>query len=333
MHLIDIHYIKEENRTIAEWVSSICGFIRSSSSHNSLLQAVNIWIPRDHFPQQVQGVCHNILSAVLTHNWVITQVHYRAPLSGDAIAANRYVIHITRDTSDKHSNDHAMPSACATDRGYGQYLSSHDNINFPTKLILRKELPMNTFADHDPTMPRSLAILRSSTDPHCTTISAADLVLDPAFPATEPVAAILCNSILGRRFGIPSPGINNRDWRIRSLTNSELLQTYSIPASAVPHSTHHTDYSTLLDDLLPFSVPWKLRLDSTNSIVTSTGILDQFAFSNSMHCDTMQCYFTKRTPETLDWTTAYHNDPSTQCIMSGLGIHKANEWSKADLKN
>jgi len=285
------------------------------------------------FPAQVHGLCHNILSAVLTHDWVITQVHYSSPLLGDAIAANRYVIHITHDTSGKHSNDHTTKeSACATDWGYGRYLSSHESMDSQTKLILRKEHPMNTFADHDPTVPRSLVILRSSTNPHSTTISSADLVLDPVFPATEPVAAILCNSILGRQFGIPSPGINNQDWCIRSLTNSELLQTYSIPASAVPHSKHHTDFSTLLDDLLPLSIPWKLRIDSTNTIVTSTGILDQFAFSSSMHCNTMQCYFTKRTPETLDWSTAYHSDPSTQCIMSGLATHKANEWSKPELK-
>ena len=103
---------------------------------------------------------------------------------------------------------------------------------------------------------------------------------------------------------------------------------------ALCHTAHTIlSFSTLLDDLLPLSVPWKLRIDSTNSIVTSTGILDQFAFSHSMLCDTtMQCYFTKRTPETLDWSTAYHNDPSIQCIMAGLATHKANEWSKPELK-
>ena len=117
---------------------------------------------------------------------------------------------------------------------------------------------MDSYDEHSPQLARSLAILSSGYNSNGATISSADLVLDPAFPAAEPVSEALRNPIMGRRFGIPITGFNDRDWRIRSMTNSELMQAYSIPASMIPQSTSHATFDMLLDDFLPFSNPWKL---------------------------------------------------------------------------
>ena len=328
MHLIDIHYVKDRDLTIADWINSICSFIHSALSSNLFLQAVSIWIPGDHFPPSVHALCRTILSDILVNDWVLTQTYYDASHAGDAIAARRYVLRISHETSSTHitSDDSTQPRS--DDLGYGQYLATDSPDNAPTKLILRRGLPMDSYDEHNPQLARSLAILSSGNNSKGATISSADLVLDPAFPAAEPVSEALRNPIMGRRFGIPIAGFNDRDWRIRSMTNSELMQAYSIPASMIPQSTSHVIFETLLDDLLPFSNPWKLQDTAINAIIVDTGILDQFAYSNSIHCDTMQCYFTKRTPETLDWTTAYDHDPSTQCIMAGLIAHRANNRVK-----
>ena len=129
MHLIDIHYVKEQDLTIVDWINSVYSFIHSSLSSNSFLQAVSIWIPEDHYPSSVHALCRTILSANLVHDWVLTQTHYDAPHAGDAIAARRYVLRFSHEASGTNTiPDNITQSRTTDDIGYGQYLTTFDNI-------------------------------------------------------------------------------------------------------------------------------------------------------------------------------------------------------------
>ena len=156
----------------------------------------------------------------------------------------------------------------------------------------------------------------------------ADLILDPAFPGQEPVSEDRRNTMLGRRFGIPIPTEEDHSkeqkWLIRPMSNYELLQMYSIPPAKLNLCTEHDMLTHALDEGLPFSLPWNLREQTINHLLTELGILDTFVQSSSIHCDTIQCYFTKQTPETLDWKTAYANDTNTHVMKHGLLHHKTN---------
>ena len=180
------------------------------------------------------------------------------------------------------------------------------------------------------------------------------MILDPAFPGQEPVAADRRNTILGRRFGIPittqdaSPlnkeatgTMSNREkrsirptphqWSIRPMSNREMLRMYSTPMNKLSMCTEHVALTRILDNGLPFSLPWKLREQTITNLLSELGILDKFVQSSSVHCDTIQCYFTKQTPETLDWKAAYESDINTSAIMRGLTLHKATEWTLEEI--
>ena len=112
--------------------------------------------------------------------------------------------------------------------------------------------------------------------------------------------------MLGRQFGIPIPKdtefqIGTQEWSIRPMSNLEILLMYSIPMKKLSMCTEHAALTPhVLDDGLPFSLPWKLREGTITNLLSKLGILDKFVQSSSIHCDTIQCYFTNHNPETLD---------------------------------
>ena len=63
----------------------------------------------------------------------------------------------------------------------------------------------------------------------------------------------------------------------------------------------------------------------------TTNILESFSKSDTMQCDTSQCYFTSTSPETLYWRHAYAEDCDTKFILSKLLKSDCIKWSDADL--
>ena len=63
-------------------------------------------------------------------------------------------------------------------------------------------------------------------------------------------------NFFGNRFGVPFKSCDNL-WYTRSITTVELLNIYSI---AVDNTKAFPIYlNTVIDSLLPFSIPWTLR--------------------------------------------------------------------------
>ena len=50
-----------------------------------------------------------------------------------------------------------------------------------------------------------------------------------------------------------------------------------------------------------------------------------------MQCDTLQCYFNATPLETLNWKTAYKEDPNTDFIMTKLSNPEHVAWDKGNL--
>ena len=111
-----------------------------------------------------------------------------------------------------------------------------------------------------------------------------------------------------------------------------MFSTYSIPSNKFHMCTEHTAIKTIIYDGLPFSLPWKLRKQTITNLIIEFCIQDKFVQSGSIHCDTIQCYFIKQSPETLDWKCAYNYDTSTSSLVYGLTTHKATEWTNDELK-
>ena len=116
------------------------------------------------------------------------------------------------------------------------------------------------------------------------------------------------------------------------MSNYKTLQMYSISTDKLAACREHATVTAILDDGLPFSMPWKLCNQTITHLLSELGILDQFVHSGSEHCDTIQCYFMKP-QETLDWDSAYAVDPVTRTVMQGLVEHKVNEWTTLELSN
>ena len=335
LHLIDIHYIKEKETSIVTWTRTTCSTLKDCLRTHDYLQAIMIWIPEDHFPPTLHGLCLEIVQQILEEHWIVTIKKYQAVGAGDSVSAGRYMICIKQDTSPEIMIRETDDIADDRDIGYGQYLVENTNIAPDTRIIMQHDINFEGDTNQDPSIPRTIAMMSGSSSNDKAKISYADLILDPAFPGHEPVSVDQKNVILGRRFGIPIPKDDRitqgrQDWLIRPLSNYEMLQMYSIPTNKLSMCTEHDALTHSLDERLPFSMPWKLREHTIVSLLTELGILDKFVHSSSIHCDTIQCYFTKQTPETLDWKSAYENDPSTQSIMQGLTNHKPTEWTQEE---
>ena len=336
LHLIDIHYIKEKDLSIVAWIKRTCFIIKESLQTHDYLQAIMIWIPEDHFPPQVHRLCLDIVRDTLNDPWITDVSKHYSVKAGDCVSATRYLLCIKQDTCITNTaEDEAWVDY--SDIGYGQHLTpSSSDSALDTRLILHHDINMDGDMEHDPTISRAVAMMNSGSTSENDKLSYADMILDPAFPGQEPVAIDRKNTMLGRRFGIPIPKnadfqIGTQEWSIRPMSNLEILLMYSIPINKLSMCTEHAALTHVLDNGLPFSLPWKLRETTITNLLSELGILDKFVQSSSIHCDTIQCYFTNHKPETLAWKSSYTSDPNTSSIMHGLTTHKATEWTSDEL--
>jgi len=115
--------------------------------------------------------------------------------------------------------------------------------------------------------------------------------LDPAFLGKKPVPEEQKNSILGRRFGIPiekQSQSQTKEWSIRPMSNYKTLQMYSISTDKLTACREHAAITAILDNGLPFSIPWKLCNQTITILLSELGIFDQVVHSGSEHCDTIR---------------------------------------------
>jgi len=195
LRLIDIQYIKEKDTSIVKWIRRTCSIIRESLEY---LQAIMVWIPADHFPPIVHGVCLDIVPDTLDETWIVTKTIHQAVGTVDSISAKRYMICIKHDTSQCDTPEVTNEIGHDNNVGYSQCLSNESHDAPDTRLILQHDINLEGDADHDLSIPRTVAMMSSSSTNDKAEISYADLILDPAFPGQEPVSEDQRNTMLGR---------------------------------------------------------------------------------------------------------------------------------------
>ena len=118
-------------------------------------------------------------------------------------------------------------------------------------------------------------------------------------------------------------------WYARRITSTELLNVYSIEIDK--DAVFPTKLDSLIDDLLPHSIPWTFRNNITRDDNYITNLLEPFSNSDTQQCDTSQCYLTSTTPESLDWTNVYNDDIDTRFISSKLLDSQQVAWNDKGL--
>ena len=141
------------------------------------------------------------------------------------------------------------------------------------------------------------------------------MILDPMFPAMERTSYTIEPSFFGQRFGVPFQSEIGM-WYARRIMSTELLSIYSIEIDK--DAVFPTKLDSLIDDLLPHSIPWTFRNNIMRDDNYITNLLEPFSNSDTQQCDTSQCYFTSTTPESLDWTNVYNDDMDTRFISFKL---------------
>ena len=79
------------------------------------------------------------------------------------------------------------------------------------------------------------------------------MVLDPMFTAIERTDRITGSNVFGHRFGIQFQS-NKKFWYVREITSKELFTLYYI--KVIMDAVFPTNLYPLLDDILPYSIPW-----------------------------------------------------------------------------
>ena len=74
----------------------------------------------------------------------------------------------------------------------------------------------------------------------------------------------------------------------------------------------------ILDDPLPFRLPWTMALQVQNQSTQTNIILDAINYSKVAQCDSIKLYLLTNSPITLNWYDAYQTDTYTSSIFLHL---------------
>ena len=154
------------------------------------------------------------------------------------------------------------------------------------------------------------------------------MILDPMFLAIERTSYNNESSFFDQWFSVPFQS-NNGLWYTGRITATELLSVYSIEINK--NAVFPTKLDSVLDDILPHSIPWTFRNSMMRDDNYITNLLEPFSNSETQQCDTSQFYFSYTTPESLDWTSAYNDDIDTRFVTSKLLDSQQIAWNDKDL--
>jgi len=179
------------------------------------------------------------------------------------------------------------------------------------------------------TVPHPIAILHSAIPPAALSPF---VVLDPDFPALEPIPSSQhLPSQFSATFGLPftcSLGTNH----VRPFSTPELFLCYSAPPTivdALPSAAVPSDFATSLSTSCPFNLGSHL-VDH---------LIDIHLFASIDAANTPTEFVTRSlvatadgarpVPSTLDWTSAYQQDPDTKLLFDRLS--SSCPFSKPDI--
>ena len=254
---------------------------------------------------------------------------------GECISAHHYDFHVHYKSDNTglspHQPAHLHPTPDLS-MDYLQCLDVSLTQHLRIEGLIFHELSLNSSGckDHNPCIPRILAVSDPSLTTNLNQISTSDMILDPMFPDKEPCPHHQHNNILGRRFGVLTQ-ITATSWHTHCVTASELLRMYIITFSYT-HFQSTLQYhamDNLLGDIIPFRLPCTMVLQVQNQYVPNNAILDNITYSEGTECDSVQCYFLKKN-SILNWSEAYQNDPNISSLLLHLRSNQ-NKWTTSDL--
>ena len=327
--VIDISFIPKGSSSIFEWCELVKNMFLKALTLATKFRLMIAWIPETSFPSSIRTICLSKLQEYVPASWVLHCSLVESQHHGDRIAANRFVISImsalTAPTTLEnivfhHDKDINM--------GYSECLS----MNLDRHAVLKNiSLPKIICKSRDEFSPQVVAVIHSSNNKEINTMSACNCILNPMHPAMEPVPLEYKNGIFGRRFGVLILE-SEEPVSARCLTNSELLACYSLPLHSVESFLDNSEYTNTLDNLLPCSIPIKLRASITSQLINLAGFTEDITYGASEVADSFQCYQMSASPTTVDWTNAYIQDNSTRMIYEQLTVTSKPIWTPDILK-
>ena len=154
-------------------------------------------------------------------------------------------------------------------------------------------------------------------------------ILHPLYPGMEPtppgrVSGI--NSIFGCRFGVLFLDIDGIMYG-RPVLSAELLLCYSIPEYIFPDKSAWPRMDSILDSLLPGSLPFEMD----NSIASSASILGRIYDVQLMGGDNTnhgaRCYLQGKAPTTtFDYKSGCIQDNDIKVLLGSSAISKGRHY-------
>ena len=143
----------------------------------------------------------------------------------------------------------------------------------------------NENKSHRKKLSRVVTIINPSASSINPTTYTSSTILAPIFPARESCSTDSANSIFGRLFLLPCK-ISDKKCFIQIFTNDEMLSVYYIPISNDSSVIYYQ--SDILNDLLPFSIPWTFWFNIMEDNNRSNNMLDYFMLGYTTQCNTYQ---------------------------------------------
>ena len=125
--------------------------------------------------------------------------------------------------------------------------------------------------NHQPKLAQVIKLINQYYFSIILTTSTSSMILDPIFISCKACLDDWKILFLGRQFGIILK-ICDRKWFIQIVTNNKKLCIYSIPVRNKRYVI--SDQYDILDELLPFIIPWTFRYNTQEDYNRSNNILD-----------------------------------------------------------
>ena len=323
IHGIDSTFIPtDEAREVMEWIRIMMKLIEKFITKFDTFNQGLFWIPQVFMSEMDLSSCETFMKNNTPRNWQFHISRYNSAAFEDAVAAKRICIHLWSEYNGTEAGK-TNEGSFSEPQGFAQCIQDNVQIPHDTEYI-DVSTAMNDHSDENQcfTCPRVVAV----TTDQSTTLSSVwgpNAILDPAFPAVEPTITFNQGNF-GKRFGIPvSDGA--KGWHARAQTTLELFRTYSIPEDLLGNPSLLFGMDTVVDKLLPFSTPFRLKSCIMDSAQKVSSLEDMFVHGEIEQATTVQCYHvtsaTKPT-ESLDWKLEYGKDVDTSIVMNALASHK-----------
>ena len=336
-NLLEATFIPGANKSLIQWLETMLPIFFGVIKHLPAIDHATMWISSTHFNEIKPKIVRQMIASHLISNWSYNIHDHNLLDYGECIAAHRVSIRLSASNVEEttHTVKNIGENSEYEMNGYGFHKHiDKANIDNRTADIIKLEnysFDTDNEIDHSIRAPRVIGIVSCGNRVTSKlTAHREQTILDPMFPATEQSDGGTGKFFFGNRVGIPLQSEDNQ-WHARQITLHELLRLYSIdttPITAIPQRLEQT-----ADALLPHCIPWSFRRNLMQNDECMNNIVESFVNGDTMQCDTSQCYFNSTPPETLNWKSAYLEDPDTNLIMSKLSDTQHVTWEDKQLAN